>query len=323
MYLEQINLFTQISKIMKKFISKICLFFLLIAVVDIVFGYAMGGVSKRIDIGGVGRDNFICDKVTDDIIIFGSSRAEHHYNAQMISDSLGIPCYNCGEGGCGILLAYGRLLMLLERYTPKTIIYEVTPGFDFHDGKDNYQYLYRLKQHYDRPGVDSIFWNVDPTERYKMVSGTYRHNSSFLQNLVVYFTRKSTDTGIKGFRAINEEMDTMKVKKIRIAYDSEEEEYVYDSLKIQYIDKFLDKTKDINLVFVVSPVWYGQDTLVLEPIKDICKKRNVPLIDFSNDPKYVHNNKYFKDGSHLNARGADEFTHDLIVELRKRGLADL
>ena len=296
---------------------KVCAFFVLIAVFDVLFGWAIGSITKRIDKGGAGRDNLICNKVTDEVIIFGSSRAEHHYNAQMISDSLGISCYNCGEGGCGIILAYGRLLMLTERYTPKAIIYEVTPSFDFLVGQDNHKYLGRLKQHYERIGIDGIFLSVDPTERYKMLSGMYRHNSSFLQNLIVYFTKYSTDTGIKGFRAINEEMDTMKIRKDEIQYDSRKG-YVYDSLKIQYIEKFLEKTREMKLVFVVSPMWYGQDTLVLEPIKRICEKRNSPLIDFSNSPKYVHHNEYFKDGTHLNARGADEFTRDLIEELKKR-----
>ena len=302
---------------MKRFICKVGLFLFLITIVDIVFGYTMGSITKRIDIGGTGRNNYICDKMTDDVLIFGSSRAEHHYNAQMISDSLGVSCYNAGEGGCGIILAYGRLLMILERCTPKTIIYEVTPRYDYLYGDDNHQYLGRLKQKYDRFGVDSIFWSVDPSERYKMISRMYRHNSSFLQNLIVYFFRMSTDTGVKGFRPYYEEMDTMKIKGSKKIYDSKEG-YVYDSLKIHYIDKFLEKTKSMKLVFVVSPVWYGQDTLVLEPIKQICKKRNTYIIDFSNSPKYVHHNEYFKDGVHLNARGADEFTKDLIIELKKR-----
>lgn len=301
---------------MRKFVFKVSLFFLLIAIIDVIFGYAMGEVYKRIDIGGAGRDNYICDKVTDDILVFGSSRAEHHYNAQMISDSLGIPCYNCGESGCGIILAYGRLSMLLERYKPKTIIYEITPPFDYLEGKDNHKYLYRLKQHYDKHGIDSIFWNVDPTEKYKMISGMYRHNSSFLQNLITYSFRISTDNGVKGFRPLNEEMDTMKIRKGSIADDSKNG-YVYDSLKIQYIDKFLDITKDMKLVFVVSPIWYGQDSSILEPIKTICEHRKLQLIDFSNNEKYVHHNEYFKDGTHLNAQGADEFTRDIIQELKK------
>ena len=76
----------------------------------------------------------------------------------------------------------------------------------------------------------------------------------------------------------------------------------------------------MNLVFVVSPIWYGQDTLVLEPIKQICEKRNTFIIDFSNNPKYVHHNEFFKDGTHLNARGADEFTKDLIKALRENNM---
>ena len=47
-------------------------------------------------------------------------------------------------------------------------------------------------------------------------------------------------------------------------------------------------------------------------IKEMCNKNNVVFIDFSNDPKYVHQDDYFKDGSHLNEKGADEFTKDLI-----------
>lgn len=54
----------------------------------------------------------------------------------------------------------------------------------------------------------------------------------------------------------------------------------------------------------------------LAPIKEICKRRNVPFIDFSNDTKYVHNNALFKDGKNLNDRGADEFTKDFVKTIR-------
>ena len=300
---------------MKRFVVKVTMFFALLAGIDVIWGYAFDNLVSRIDIGDVGRDNFICNKVADDIIVFGSSRAEQHYNAQMISDSLGISCYNCGEQACGIILSYGRLLMLLERHTPKMIIYEVTPEFDYLDGKDNHKYLYRLKQHYDRTGIDSIFWDIDNTERYKMLSGLYRHNSSFLQNSVAYFLRRSSDTGIKGFRPINWEMDTMKIRKGTIAYDSKDG-YIYDPLKIKYFNKFLEKVHGVKTVFVVSPIWYVQDDAVLDTVKVICRNRDIPLLNFANNPKYVHHNEYFSDGVHLNARGADEFTRDLIVELK-------
>lgn len=306
---------------MKRFIIRILLFGVVVALFDYTFGIVLRSITQNINIGGVGRDNYICDKVKDDILIFGSSRAEHHYNAQMITDSLGVPCYNCGEGGCGIILAYGRLMMMLERYTPKSILYEITPIFDFHDGKDNTKYLYRLKQHYDRKCIDSIFWSIDPNERYKMKSSMYQFNSSFLQNLIVYLTKVSTDTGIRGFVPFNERMDTLKIRKNYIAYDSKEG-YQYDSIKLKYLEKFIEKANNnnINLVFVVSPMWYGQDTLALDTLKCLIKGKNIPLVDFSNDPKYVHNNEFFRDGAHLNSIGADEFTRDLIKYLKRYNL---
>ena len=304
---------------MRKFIFRICLFFLAIVVFDRIFGFLMERISNRVEIGVTGRDNFICDKVTDDMLVFGSSRAVEHYNAQMLTDSLGIPCYNCGETGCGIILAYGRLLMILERYKPQTILYEITPDFDLYENQDNHQYLFSLKRHYGRPGIDSIFWSIDPKEKYKMLSRMYQHNSSFLQNIVACFFGIAGETGVRGFRPYDVEMDTMKVRKNHIAYKTDKG-HTCDSLKILYLNKFLDKTKGMNVFFVVSPMWYEQDTSAMAPIKELCRERGLQMIDFANNPKYVHNNMYFKDGEHLNARGADEFTRDLIQELRKRNI---
>lgn len=302
---------------MRKFIIKISLLAILFGIVDVLFGYVMSAVSLQIDTGNTGSDNYICDKSVDDILIFGSSRAKNHYNAQMISDSLGISCYNCGASGCGIILAYGRLLMLLERHTPHTIIYEITPEFDYLDKIDNHRYLAGLKRHYDRPGIDSIFWSVDPTERYKMTSGMYRHNTSSWRDLFNYLHKPSNNPEIRGFFPVNREMDSLKMI-IRRPLHHIKENYVYDSLKIQYLYKFINKTKDVELIFVVSPTWSGQDTTVLDTIRQICKERDISFLDYSNSPKYNHHNEYFLDGSHLNARGADEFTRDIIYELRKR-----
>lgn len=302
---------------MKKFVIKVCLFAILIGSIDLIFGYTMSAVSLQIDTRATGSDNYICDKAIDDILIFGSSRAKNHYNAQMISDSLGLSCYNCGESGCGIILAYGRLLMLLERHTPHTIICEIAPEIDLLTMTDNHRDLAGLKRHYDRTGIDSIFWNVDPTERYKMLSGMYRHNSSSWRDLFNYLHKPSYNPEIRGFFPINREMDSLK-KIIRRPLHHLKEDYVYDSLKIQYLNKFIDKTKGINLIFVVSPTWSGQDTIVLDTVRQICKERAIPFLDYSNSPKYKYHNEYFVDDLHLNARGADVFTRDIIHELRKR-----
>ena len=111
-----------------------------------------------------------------------------------------------------------------------------------------------------------------------------------------------------GFSPLFEEFDSTKVKRNNINVDK----YDFDPLKIHYINSFIDSVKDVKMIFVVSPVWYGLDCKRLAPLIDICKMKNIELIDFSNNPKYVNNDFYFQNGTHLNAIGADEFTRDLM-----------
>lgn len=167
---------------------------------------------------------------------------------------------------------------------------------------------------YDRTGIPEIFESVDSVEKYKMFSQMLRYNSKFVQ-IVSDNLHPMQSEEVKGFRPINGEMDTMKVSK-RI---EKKEPYEFDELKILYINKIIKESKDTRIIFVVSPCWDGMDTTSLQPVKDICKKQDLLFLDFSNSPKYVHHNEYFKDGSHMNAKGADEFTRDLIVKLKKQG----
>ena len=264
--------------------------------------------------GDYKRNNYICGEVNEDILIFGSSRAIHHYNPVIISDSLDMSCYNCGQDGNGAILNYGRYQLINQRHHPKILIYDVASGFDLLAGEDNHKYLKWLKAYYRREGIPEIFESVDDTEKYKMVSQLYRYNSNCIQILTEYLHPMQND-GIKGFRPNNGEMNTMKISR---RDSTKKKEYVYDSLKLSYLKRMINESEDTKIVFAVSPCWDGADTTSFQPIKELCEEYELPFIDFSNSPKYVHHNEYFKDGTHLNARGADEFTRDFIRELRMR-----
>lgn len=310
-------------QLMRSFIFKVVAALLVLVALDLLLGSGLDYVSSHITSGEAGRDNYISDSVADDLLIMGSSKAFRHYNAQMMTDSLGLSCYNCGEGACGILLAYSRLLMIGERRYPKHIIYEVTPIYDYLVFDESQRALGRLKLHYGRqPAIDSLLWEVDATQRYKMWSRMYRHNSSCVMDLVNYFFKSPGQDGVRGFTPFEGTFNAMKVQKDAPLQYDRKMGYVYDSLKIKYFNKFLDlaQRQGTSVTMVVSPIWYGQDTLVMDFVKEVCRKRSIPLLDFSNDPKYVHQDQYYCDGIHLNAVGADEFTSDLIKELKRRGL---
>lgn len=282
-----------------------------IIILDRLLGMLFAYMGEHAKGGYIGHHYYAANNVDDDILVFGSSRAVHHYNPRIISDSLELSCYNCGQDGNGIVFFYGLWQMIKPRHIPKMIIYDVTPYYDIYEGDSNQRYLGWLRTDYDRPGVKDIFLAVDSKEQYKMMSMLYRYNSKFLQVITDYIHPIFGFDG-NGFLPLEGEVDRMKVR------DEENEikivEPPVDALKIGYINKLIDEVQSegVSLVFVVSPSWYEPDLEEYIPIMEICNQRNIKFIDFSNNEKYVHQYEWFKDGAHLNARGADEFTKDLI-----------
>lgn len=298
---------------MKRFLIKVVIFFAVLVVVDKVSGYTFSYLSENAKGGYTGHYHYLVDKTNEDILVFGSSRAIHHYNPQIIADSLGLTCYNCGQNGNGIVLFYGWWKLISERYHPKMLIYDITNDFDLLQFEDNHKYLGWLKEAYDRDGIKDVFLRVDSTERFKMKSQMYRYNSKWHQ-IVADYIYPLYIVNDNGFYPLEGSIDSLRIRNNVDIYRP----YQYDELKIEFLKKLVEEMGETKLVFVVSPTIYGQNVDQLKPVMDICREYNIPLYDYSNDPKYAHNAEYFKDGSHLNAVGADEFTKDFIKEYKKR-----
>lgn len=297
---------------MKRFVVQIVVFFAIVAGVDFAAGKAFHYFEKNAKGGFTYRDQYICDKLETDILVSGSSRCVRHYNPQILTDSLGLSCYNSGQMGNGIILNYGRLRMIDERRKPQVILYDLHPGFDLLVGEDNHRYLTWLKSHYEREGIADIFESIDCTEKYKMLSQMYRYNSRWVEMMMDY-VHPVSEARKDGFSPLRGELDHT---KIRVDGDVvKKADYVFDELKLDYINKMIDEAESCKIFFVVSPIWYGMDSLQYQPVKELCDTRGIPFIDFSNNPKYVHCDDFFKDGSHMNEKGADEFTKDLVKML--------
>jgi hypothetical protein len=299
---------------MKRFAFRLSIFLALMLILDRGFGLAMKYMQNHAKGGYIGHHNYILNETNEDILIFGSSKAIHHYNPQILMDSLGMSCYNCGQDGNGIVMFYGWWELMKERYHPKMIIYDVYPGFDLLVGKDNTKYLGWLRSEYDDEDIKRIFEDTDPSEKYKMQSMMYRHNSKFLQNITDYL-HPLFNISPNGYLPLKGKMDKMKVKEDK---DEEEPSLAFDSQKLSYMKTFIREAKErgTQLVFVASPIWYGKDDAQFAPLKEICNKYDILFYNYSNDTAYVHHNEMFKDGSHLNAYGADEFTKEICAILK-------
>ena len=247
-------------KLFRLFIIKILLFFAIIVIIDQLFGYSFSHLVKAAKSGDTRRNEYICHELSSDILIFGSSRASHHYNPIIISDSLGYSCYNCGQDGNGIILNYGFSEILPQRYTPKFIIYDITPNYDLLKSENNSKYLGMLRPYYNENRISKLFEAIDTNEKYKMISNLYRYNSKFIQ-IVSDNINVNNSEGLAGFSPIDKKLDTLKIRNKReICYE-------IDSVKIKYLNKFIDNFHGTIIVFCISPIWYGMDTKQIEPIK--------------------------------------------------------
>jgi hypothetical protein len=223
----------------------------------------------------------------------------------IIEDSLGMTCYNTGEDGNGIILCYGFLKMITQRYSPKIIIYDVT-GFDMYED-DNMKYLDLMKPFYHEPGIDSIFWSVEPKTRYLMLSNLYRYNTTCLRVLGNYIHPMTNYP--KGYLALCKTMDYEPEIK------TEENKKTVDTLKLHYFEEFIQLTKNKNIELVCCSSPYYKAPLVdsnYEPIIQLCKKNNVPFLYYGACSGISDEKDLFQDRTHMNDTGARLFTSKLI-----------
>lgn len=296
---------------MRKFVIKILSFFVIIVIIDIFVGklgyylqtHSKGGETKAI--------NDLLMKDTHDVIILGSSRACHHYDSPFLSDTLGLDVYNAGYDGNGCILAYGILDLILERYHPKLVLFDVSKNFDIIVYDDNHykRYISRLKPYYQNVIIGKLIKDVSLIEWYKIHSGLFRYNSKIL-NLFVDFVSNNKKSN-SGYKPAYGELNTLSNNKLA------ENEVAIDSFKLKYTEKLikLAQTYDVKIAFFVSPLYRGENPNVYKPIIDICNNHNVPLFNYYADPYFMNHSELFKDKGHLNANGARKYSSIVVKDI--------
>ncbi|MCD8290157.1 MAG: hypothetical protein LUC91_01490 [Prevotella sp.] len=132
---------------MKRFFIRLGILALLVIICDFAIGFIGGKLVENAKGGDTKRKYSIANNTNEEFLIFGSSRAIHHYDAEILEDTIGMSVHNCGFQGNGIICAYGFYKMITERYYPKVMVYEITPSFDYLVG-DNHKYLGELHYFY-------------------------------------------------------------------------------------------------------------------------------------------------------------------------------
>lgn len=295
---------------MKKFLLKIALFFAIVAIVDIAFGKVLWHLQSTKAGSGTGIEYYICEKGEEDILIMGSSRASHHYVADIIERGLGMDCINGGQDGYGIVLQYGRWIMLSKRHVPKLIVYDVEPFFDLNEG-DNMRYIDRLRPFAMDKDVYRYIVGLFPLEKLKLISYMYRYNGRFLEIIGSCFRSANP---YKGYRPL---YGHIRKEMISADTDSHPASVPVDEVKLSLLRDLVADVLESGskIVLVYSPSWKSHGISNKYEIEKIANEYGIPFLDYSQS-YLTKNPDYFADSVHLNDEGAHAFTEDLIGKLK-------
>ncbi len=299
-----------------RFLCKAVLFLCLMVVLDQLIGAGLRYFYFRTTSGLFYRLTYSLDKTDQDILIFGSSRASHHYVPDVFEKGLKMSFYNNGEDGQGILMSLAILRSTLKRYVPKIIILDILPS-DLTVGSEfSFERLGALLPYYTKhPELRDLIERRSRMEKIKMLSQIYPFNSAVLGIVIGNFEfNKKRKGDIKGY------MPLPFGKEFQV-YNSEnaQKSIQIDPNKIRALEEFCFlASKAGSKVFLVVSPFYLKDTVNVQEIaaiKAISKKFNVPFSDNSQNDFFLHRKFLFSDMNHLNEKGALLFSEMLLKNI--------
>ena len=298
---------------MKRFIIEIVAFFLIIVVIDQIGGRIIKYIDSHSLYGDSFTREYITSHCTEDVIIMGSSRGNHHYDPQIMSDSLKLSCFNCAYDALGILNMYGRYLLMTRKHTPKILVYDVfAPNDIYGNEKEHLKFLDGMKQYANIPQVMSIFDDIAPMEHYKLQSRLYQYNTKlfymFSEIIGKWPPSKLGYSPLDGKMAYEPD-----------PYVAEYTNKQPDSVKMKYMRKLIHEArrKGTKIIFCISPRYGTTPNSDLEPIIKLAKEENVPLLNHYTDKRFTTKKEYFKDSFHLNRTGATAYTKMIVGEIKQ------
>lgn len=290
----------------------------IVACIVIIFDFIIGKSLKHLyftETSGLHyRTTYSIDSTNADILIFGSSRANHHYVPEIFEDSLNMTFYNTGRDGNSILYTLALFKSIINRYTPKIVIIDLMM-MELHYNDKSYDRLSCLQPYYYKHyEIQNIVNLRGPYEKYKMLSSIYPYNSSILTiilgNMEFNKIRKSDNKGyVPLFNSL----------KIIARTNLDEIETYYDTTCINaltFISNSCNK-KNILLLFIHSPLYAKtKQSDASEIITKIATENGAFFLNYLNDTTFLKHPSYFQDQVHLNDNGAKIFSSILTHTIK-------
>ncbi len=291
-----------------KFLKKFIILLGIVIALDFSIGKILNTLYFNQISGYMFRTTYTIEKTTADVLIFGSSRANHHYNPEILSKQLKMSVYNAGKDGSSIIYHYSVFKSIMKRYKPKVIILDISVG-EFNKTQNSYDRLSPLLPYYQtHPEIRPIVQLKSRYEKIKMLSSIYPFNSSIFSivagNTQLY---SGNDKDINGYIPLYRKLSE------NLTVDTTNWTLQVDPVKEEMFCAFIDECikSGIQLFIICSPYHLNiknQDKSIAL-ISKITHNNSVPFFNFSSDSLFLKSTDLFSDRVHLNSYGAGIFSN--------------
>lgn len=304
-------------KELKKIVIALSGFFVCILLVDFGVGRFFDYMMTQMPPDGerVAKSYHSFKEVDAECVIIGSSRAETGYVSTMLMDSLDMSVFNCGGDGQDFF--YGNTLIncLLDRYSPKMIIWDFKETQLGGNDDENLSLIYPY--YYENEHIRKV---LDEKEgvlfKYMIWCNAYRYNATAGRILRAVYTPLSTSQNTYGFgpRQVSASALTL-VPKDKVIEEGE-----LNAKKVAAFEATAKRVAEVGcqLYIVISPMFndYNEDNCYTRETRALCERNGAIFIDDSHMDGFKHNADYAYDTYHLNVNGAKVFTEKLIEQIR-------
>jgi hypothetical protein len=295
----------------------------LIIIIDMALGASLDRLYRKTRTGETG--GLINDALSRhaQVLLLGSSRMRHHAMPAILNRKLSLRPYNAGMDGQDFLYAM-MLFDLWQRSNapPKAIVLNVDAD-SFQKSDDELQRAGIFSFYYDDSSlVRKILNERSRFERLKFLSRAYRANGKVLAIAKNLFTH--TDPDFDGFEPLS---GCLSPQTVAAPCESIKTLTQFWPVKVECFKWLADYcTKHgTRLVLVQSPRYredlHAHDAWVNVLTQFLASYPDVEFVDLSNcaHPDVFRDKpELFKDGSHLNAHGAEIFSIMLAEALQTK-----
>lgn len=299
---------------MKNLIISILAIITLAFTIDRIGGNCMWWVNQHTnDVSGP-KIKYLADSINESVIFMGTSRCNSHYVPTIISDSIGMSCYNGGVDASDCIYAHYLVLnLILQHHTPNVICLEVmTSDYTTPKGHNPTETVSFFAPYFGRnQSADSIFMLAGTYYKY-MISHLYRYNAKAVSNIAgLLYSRQNG--------SINGYLPGPPPPIFPDKLDNAKTPSTVDSCKLEYVKKFINicHSHNIKLIFVVSPRYSLVEIDYYNPLKQLANEMNIPFLDYHTKGLFTDHPEYFKDSGHLWDKGARLYSAIFASDLKK------